>query len=51
MARIELPVGEVIRREAQGLDLADLGVIFARVEAAGAAAGETIAIGSIEVAG
>lgn len=51
MARIELPVGEVIRREAQGLDLADLGVIFARVETAGAAVGETIAIGSIEVAG
>ncbi|MDG2532328.1 tyrosinase family protein [Sphingomonas sp. HITSZ_GF] len=51
MARIELPVGEVIRREAQGLDLADLGVVFARVEVEGAAAGETIAIGSIEVAG
>ncbi|WP_342250529.1 tyrosinase family protein [Sphingomonas sp. OTU376] len=51
MARIELPVGEVIRREAQGLDLADLGVVFRRVEVAGAAVGETIAIGSIEVAG
>ena len=51
MARIELPVGEVIRREAQGLDLADLGVIFARVATAGALEGETIAIGSIEVAG
>lgn len=51
MVRIELPVGEVIRREAQGLDLGDLGVVFARVEVAGAAAGETIAIGSIEVAG
>jgi tyrosinase len=51
MVRIELPVGEVIRREAQGLELGDLGVVFARVEVAGAAAGETIAIGSIEVAG
>ncbi|HWU94230.1 MAG TPA: hypothetical protein VN029_01455, partial [Sphingomonas sp.] len=51
MARIELPVGEVIRREAQGLDLADLGVVFQRVDVAGAAGGETIAIGSIEVAG
>ncbi|NYT39471.1 tyrosinase family protein [Sphingomonas sp. R-74633] len=51
MARLELPVGEVIRREAQGLDLADLGVVFHRVEVQGAAEGETIAIGSIEVAG
>lgn len=51
MARIALPVGEVIRREAQGLDLADLGVVFSRVAVAGAAVGETIAIGSIEVAG
>jgi tyrosinase len=51
MARIELPVGEVIRREAQGLDLADLGVVFLRVDVEGAASGETIAIGAIEVAG
>jgi tyrosinase len=51
MARIELPVGAIVRREAQGLDLADLGVVFVRIEGGNAAEGDTIGIGSIEVAG
>jgi tyrosinase len=52
MAQIELPVGEVIRREAQGLDLADLGVVFQRIDTGGThLGGDLIGVGSIEVAG
>ncbi len=49
--RIALPAGEVIRREAQGLDLESLGVLFVRVDAGAQREGDLIAIGAIEFAG
>ena len=49
-ARIELPVGEVIREVAPGRDPAELGVLFVRIDAGGPPAGDVIGIGAIEIA-
>jgi tyrosinase len=51
LARIMLRAGEVIRREAQGLRLDDLGLVFRRTGVDGAAQGETVSIGAALIAG
>ncbi|RYY44482.1 MAG: tyrosinase family protein [Sphingomonadales bacterium] len=50
-ARIELPAGDLLRRFARGRDPSDLGVVFARIDAAEAPQGPAIRIGEVGFVG